>query len=77
MAFQEGQFVSWKTSQGRTHGKVVSNHAADLSFKGQTFRASDKDPVYVVESEETGARAAHHEGSLENSSRYGPITARP
>lgn len=69
MAFQKGQTVSWNTSQGKTYGKVVSKHTEDLAFKGQTFRASDENPVYVVESEKTGSQAAHHEGALDNDSR--------
>ena len=69
MAFQKGQTVSWNTSQGKTYGKVVSKHTEDLTFKGQAFRASNEDPVYVVESEKTGSQAVHHEGALDNDSR--------
>lgn len=65
MAFRKGDTVSWRTSQGRTQGRVVSKHTEDFVFKDQQFRASDEDPVYVVESEKTGSRAAHHEGALE------------
>lgn len=61
--------VTRNTSQGKTYGKVVSKHTEDLTFKGQTFRASNEDPVYVVESEKTGSQAAHHEGALDNDSR--------
>lgn len=65
MAFRKGDTVSWRTSQGRTEGRVVSKHTADFTFEDQQFRASDDDPVYVVESEKTGARAAHREGALD------------
>lgn len=65
MAFRKGDTVSWRTSQGRTEGRVVSKHTADFTFEDQQFRASDDDPVYVVESAKTGARAAHHEGALD------------
>lgn len=66
MALRQGQKVSWNTSQGKTHGTVVSKHTKDFQFEKQQFRASEDDPVYVVESEKTGARAAHHEDALES-----------
>lgn len=65
MAFDQGDAVSWRTSRGRTEGKVVSKHTADFTFKDQQFRASDDDPVYIVESAKTGSRAAHHEDALD------------
>ncbi|WP_369797173.1 DUF2945 domain-containing protein [Nesterenkonia sp. AN1] len=44
---------------------MTSKHSKDLEFQGQTFRASAEDPVYLVESEKTGAEAAHHEKALD------------
>lgn len=64
MSLRKGQKVSWNTSQGTTHGKVVEKHTKDFTFEKQQFRASDDDPVYVVESDKTGAKAAHHEKAL-------------
>ncbi|RKR73572.1 DUF2945 domain-containing protein [Frondihabitans australicus] len=51
--------VSWSTSQGRTQGTVVERRTKDSEFDGQKFTASADDPVFIVESEKTGARAAH------------------
>lgn len=65
MAFTKADKVSWNTPQGKTHGTVKSKHTEDLEFKGQTFRASSDDPVYLVESEKTGAEAVHHEKALD------------
>ncbi|KUG60406.1 DUF2945 domain-containing protein [Nesterenkonia jeotgali] len=65
MAFSKGDKVSWNTPQGKTHGTVKSKHTKDLEHQGQTFRASSEDPVYLVESEKTGAEAAHHEKALD------------
>ena len=62
--FHTGDTVEWNTSQGSTHGTVVSTHTEDLEFEGQTFRASPEDPVHIVESGKTGARAAHHAKAL-------------
>jgi len=54
-----GDRVSWNTSQGRTHGRIVEKKTADFEFADQHFTASRDDPAFIVESEKTGARAAH------------------
>jgi hypothetical protein len=64
MAFSSGDKVSWKTSQGRTEGVVKQKRTQDFEFKGQTFRPTDDDPYYIVESEKTGSQAAHKESAL-------------
>ena len=56
--------VSWATSQGRTQGRVVERKTEDFSFDGQHFTASDHDPAFIVQSEKTGARAAHKGSAL-------------
>ena len=59
-----GDRVSWDTSQGRTHGKVVDKKVKDFQLDGRKWKASDDEPKYVVESEKTGARAAHDPSAL-------------
>jgi plastocyanin len=59
-----GDRVSWGTSQGRTHGVVKEHKSKDFEFEGQHFTASKEEPAYVVESEKTGARAAHKGSAL-------------
>lgn len=59
-----GQRVHWNTSQGRTTGTTVERRTSDFTFDGQQFRASEDEPFWIVESEKTGARAAHKESSL-------------
>ncbi|KQQ52623.1 DUF2945 domain-containing protein [Plantibacter sp. Leaf314] len=59
-----GDRVSWGTSQGRTQGKVVERKTADFQFDGQHFTASTDEPAFIVESEKTGAKAAHKGSSL-------------
>ncbi len=59
-----GDRVSWGTPQGRTQGKVVERKTADFQLAGQKFTASQDDPAFVVESEKTGAHAAHKGGAL-------------
>ncbi|SDD50093.1 hypervirulence associated TUDOR domain-containing protein [Auraticoccus monumenti] len=62
--FKKGDRVSWGTSQGRTQGEVVEQKKKEFTFEGQKFNASEDEPYYVVESEKTGARAAHKGSSL-------------
>lgn len=64
MAFSSGDTVTWKTSQGPTHGTVKQKRVNDFGFKGQQFRPTDDDPYYIVESEKTGSQAAHKESAL-------------
>ena len=60
----KGDRVSWNTSQGRTRGKIVEKKTSDFEFDGQKFTASSDDPAYMVESEKSGAKAAHKGGAL-------------
>ena len=62
--FTKGDHVSWNTSQGRTRGRVVEKRVKDFEFAGQSFTASESEPSYLVESEKTGARAAHKGSAL-------------
>lgn len=62
--YSKGDRVSWGTPQGRTQGSVVEKKTKEFTFSGQKFNASDEEPYYVVESEKTGAQAAHKGSSL-------------
>lgn len=59
-----GDRVSWDTPQGRTQGRIVDRRTKDFQLAKQKFTASDDEPKYVVESEKTGARAAHAPSAL-------------
>jgi len=59
-----GDRVSWATSQGRTRGTVVDRREKDFEFAGQHFTATPDEPALIVESEKTGAKAAHKPGAL-------------
>lgn len=59
-----GDAVSWRHSQGRTHGRVVDRRTKDFQHQGQHFTASDDEPMYLVESDRTGAMAAHRPEAL-------------
>ncbi|GMA31527.1 DUF2945 domain-containing protein [Litorihabitans aurantiacus] len=60
----KGDRVSWGTSQGRTQGTVKEKRTKDFTFSGQDFTASSDEPAYIVESEKTGAEAAHQGSAL-------------
>ncbi len=64
MSLKSGDKVSWNTSQGETHGVVKEKRTKDFQFEKQKFTASEDEPAYIVESEKTGAQAAHKESAL-------------
>jgi hypothetical protein len=64
MAISKGDKVSWNTSQGRTTGKAKEKKTKEFTFKGQTFKPTDDDPYWVVESDKSGSEAAHKESTL-------------
>jgi AcrR family transcriptional regulator len=59
-----GEDVSWQTSQGETHGKVVRKLTATMKIKGHVARASKDAPEFLVESAKSGKRAAHKAAAL-------------
>ena len=59
-----GDRVSWDSPQGRTQGKVVERKTKDFQLDGRQWKASDDEPKLVVESEKTGAKAAHEPSAL-------------
>lgn len=65
MAISKGDQVSWNTPQGQTHGKAVEKRVKEFTFADQKFKASDDEPYWIVESDKTGAKAAHKESSLD------------
>jgi plastocyanin len=64
MSISKGDTVSWKTSQGTTHGTAQEKRTKEFQHDGQKFKASDDEPYWIVESDKTGATAAHKESSL-------------
>ena len=64
MSLSKGTHVEWNASQGKTHGKIVEKKTSDFELDGNKHRASEDEPQYVVESDKTGARAAHKASAL-------------
>lgn len=59
-----GDKVQWDHSQGETTGKVVRKVTSPTRIKGHNVAASKDNPEYIVESDKTGAKAAHRPGEL-------------
>jgi Hypervirulence associated proteins TUDOR domain len=64
VAISKGDTVSWNTSHGKTTGKAVEKRTQEFTFSGQKFKPTDDDPYWIVESDKTGAKAAHKESAL-------------
>ena len=61
---KKGDQVEWTTSQGKTRGTVKKKLTSEATIKGHTVKASKESPEYLVESEKSGAEAAHKPGAL-------------
>jgi Hypervirulence associated proteins TUDOR domain len=60
-----GDRVSWQTPQGATVGTVERVLTGPFEIEGHHVAASKANPQYLVQSEKTGARAAHRPEALE------------
>lgn len=60
----KGDRVRWNTSQGETDGEIVAVREQDFQLHEQKYRASRDEPMYIVESEGSGKRAAHRADAL-------------
>lgn len=59
-----GDKVEWETSQGKTSGTVKKKLTKPIDIKGHHVAASEDNPEYLVQSDKTGAQAAHKPESL-------------
>ena len=58
-----GDKVSWKSSGGTAHGKVVKKQTTPTKIKSHEVKASKDNPQFIVETDE-GKKAAHKAGAL-------------
>lgn len=63
-AFRQGDRVQWQSSQGTVYGTVKKKLTRPIDIKGHHVAASKDNPEYLVESEKTGAQAAHKASAL-------------
>ena len=59
-----GDKVSWDSSGGSSTGHVVKKQTTPTQIKGHKVAASKDEPQYIVESDKSGAKAAHKAESL-------------
>lgn len=58
-----GDKVSWSSSGGEAHGKVVKKATSPTKIKSHKVAASQQNPEFIVETNE-GKRAAHKASAL-------------
>lgn len=68
-SLKPGDRVEWESSQGKVTGKVKKKLVKPTEIKGHHVAASPENPEYLVESEKTGAEAAHKPEALKKASR--------
>jgi hypothetical protein len=61
---KKGDKVEWETSQGKTVGAIKKKLTSETQIKGHKVAASKDNPEYLVESDKSGAEAAHKPESL-------------
>lgn len=59
-----GDKVEWNSPQGKVQGKVKKKLTRPTQIKSHKVSASPEKPEYLVQSDKTGAKAAHKPGSL-------------
>jgi hypothetical protein len=59
-----GDHVAWDSRNGKTEGSVKKKLTSPTKIKGHTVAASKDDPQYLIESDKTGAEAAHKPDAL-------------
>ena len=62
--FSKGDDVTWNTRNGETEGHVVKTVTEPMKIKNNKVKASKDDPKVLVESDKTGAKAAHKPDAL-------------
>lgn len=62
--FKKGDKVQWNSSQGAVQGTVKKKLTSPMNIKGHHVNASPEEPQYLVESDHTGAEAAHKAEAL-------------
>lgn len=63
-SLKPGDRVEWESSRGTVAGKVKEKLTKPTEIKGHHVAASPENPGYLVESEKTGAVAAHKPEAL-------------
>lgn len=59
-----GDKVTWEASQGKVRGKIVKKITKPAKIKQHKVAASENNPSYIVQSDQTKKFAAHKTKSL-------------
>ncbi|MGF1570720.1 MAG: DUF2945 domain-containing protein [Nodosilinea sp.] len=62
--FNLGDRVEWHSSGGTSQGVIKEIITAPRDFKGHHFAASEENPEYLVESDQSGKQAIHKAEAL-------------
>lgn len=62
--WKPGDKVVWDSPQGEVHGTIVRKVTSDTEIKSHVVRASEDEPQYEVQSDQTGAHAFHKPDAL-------------
>lgn len=65
--FNAGDRVEWSSGQGTATGKVQEYLTQDKQVEGNTVSASEDDPRYLVENDNTGNVTGHRPAALSES----------
>jgi heme-binding NEAT domain protein len=66
---KKGDPVEWNTPQGKTTGKVRKKLTSPTKIKGHEVKASEENPEYLVETDESHRLAAHAPEALKRIGR--------
>ncbi|MFO1134133.1 MAG: DUF2945 domain-containing protein [Rhodoblastus sp.] len=64
-----GDRVAWRSSGGRSVGKVLKKQTTRAKIRRHEVAASKDNPEYIVESDKSGGRAAHKASALSKAPR--------
>ncbi len=59
-----GDKVEWETPQGKTSGTIKKKLTEPTDIKNHHVAASEENPQFLVETDETGKEAAHKPEAL-------------
>ncbi|GAQ89548.1 hypothetical protein KFL_005350030 [Klebsormidium nitens] len=62
---QEGEKVAWKFGAGKAVGHVDHKLTEPTKVGSRTYKASEENPKYLVQSDKSGGKAAHNPDKLE------------
>ena len=62
--FRVGDHVGWNSEAGQVTGTITKVHTQDFDYKGHRRRASEDEPQYEIQSDNTDHIAAHKASAL-------------